>query len=53
MPTPFGANPLDVIGTQGQQALLVAASDCSEKILHNLNVFLGAHRHLSFPGTPD
>jgi hypothetical protein len=42
-------DPLDIFGTQCQQSLLIAAADCREKILYDLNIVLDAHRDLSFP----
>src|ERR1700723_1907999 len=45
-------DPLNIFGRQRQQTLLIAAAECCEKILHNLDILFDAHRSLSFSFTP-
>jgi hypothetical protein len=40
-------DPLNIFGAQRQQALLIAAADRGEEVLHGLDVLLGNHRHFS------
>src|SRR5512132_2401850 len=46
-------DPLNVLGRQRQQTLLIAAAECCKKILHNLNIRLCAHRTFSISLTSD
>src|SRR6202167_5504898 len=46
-------DPLNIFGRQRQQTLLIAAAECREKILHNLDILLCAHRNLSITLTSD
>src|ERR1700730_9968763 len=41
-------DPLNIFGRQRQQPLLIAAADCREKTLHNLDILFDAHRNLSY-----
>src|ERR1700691_272951 len=40
-------DPLNIFGTQRQQTLPIAAAHCCNKVLHNLDILLNAHRDLS------
>src|SRR5882724_11959754 len=40
-------DPLNISGRQRQQTLLIAAAHCCNKLLHNLDILLCAHRNLS------
>src|SRR5579862_373051 len=42
-------DPLHIFGGQRQQTLLIAASECCKKILHDFDILLCAHRNLLFP----
>src|SRR5450432_3908808 len=41
-------DPLNILGNQRQQTLLVATAYCCKEILHNLDILFDAHRNLSF-----
>src|ERR1700730_15384135 len=46
-------NPLNVVGRQRQQTLLIAATECCKKVPHNLNICFCAHRTFSISLTSD
>src|SRR6202022_3376816 len=46
-------DPLNVLGRQRQQTLLIAAAECCKKIFHNLDILFFAHRNLSISLTSD
>src|SRR5580704_11570490 len=41
-------DPLNIFSRQRQQTLLIPATDCCKKILHDLDILFDAHRNLSF-----
>src|SRR6202045_532302 len=46
-------NPLNLLGRQRQQTLLIAAAKCCKKILNNLNILFCVHRNSSISLTSD